>query len=90
MKQHSNVFGVKNIKQHSNLACGLPETAGLGQSKVRTGSATEGLEMLSAELRGKIQKTWEFIVTPVTGCATYPGLREVWKKEKELGIMQHS
>ena len=83
MKQHSNVFGVKGIQKHRNVACGLPETAGMGRSKVRTGSATEGLEMLSAELCSEVQKTWESIVTPVTGCATYSELRAAWKKKKE-------
>ena len=57
MKRHSDVFGVKNIQKHRNLACGLQETAGLGRSKVRTGSTTEGLEMLSPELCSEIQKT---------------------------------
>ena len=42
-----------------------------GKSRVRTGSATEGLEMLSAEVCSEIQKKWEAVVTPVTGCATY-------------------
>ena len=43
----------------------------MGKSRVRTGSATEGLEMLSAEVCSEIQKKWEAVVTPVTGCATY-------------------
>ena len=36
----------------------------MGKSKVRTGSATEGLEMLSAEVCSEIQKKWEAVVTP--------------------------
>ena len=35
---------------------GLPQTAEIGKSKVRTGSTTDGREMLSAEVRSEIQK----------------------------------
>ena len=57
---------------------------------MRTGSATEGLEVLSAEVRSEIQKKWEAVVTPVTGCATYSKLRAAWKKEKEKAdVRQH-
>lgn len=83
MKQHSDRFGVRSIQKHCNSSFGISETAGLGKSKVRTGSATEGQKMLSAEACSEIQKMWESIVTPVTGCATYPELRVAWKKEKE-------
>ena len=83
MKQYSDLFGVKRIQKHRNLACGLPESAGLGRSKVRTGSTTEGMEMMSPVLCSEIQKMWESIVAPVTGCATYPELREAWKTEKK-------
>ena len=83
MKQHSDKFGLKTIQKYYNVRAGLPETAGMSKSKVRTGSTTEGLEMLSAEVRSEIQKNWEAVVTPVTGCATYSELRAAWKKEKE-------
>ena len=83
MKQHSDRFGVKNYQKYCNSSFGRSETAGLGRSKVRTGSATEGQKMLSAELCSEIQNTWEIIVTPVTGCATYPELWVAWKNEKE-------
>ena len=83
MKQHSDKFGQKTIQKYYNVRAGLPETAGMGKSKIRTGSATEGLKMLPAEMRSEIQKKWDKIVTPVTGCATYPELRAAWKKEKE-------
>ena len=57
---------------------------------MRTGSATEGLEMVSAEVRSEIQKKWEAVVTPVTGCATYSELKAGWKKEKEeADVRQH-
>ena len=83
MKQHFDKFGHKTIQKYFNVRAGLPETAGMNKSKVRTGSTTEGLEMLSAEIRSEIQKKWEAVVTPVTGCATYSELRAAWKKEKE-------
>ena len=77
MKQHSDKFGLKIIQKYYNVR------AGMSKSVVRTGSTTEGLEMLSAEVRSKIQKKWEAVVTPVTGCASYSELRAAWKKEKE-------
>ena len=82
MKQHSDKFGQNIIRKYCNVRAGLPETAGMNKSKVLTGSTTEGLEMLSAEVRSEIKKKWEAVVTPVTGCATYSELRAAWKKEK--------
>jgi len=83
MKQHSDKFDQKLIKQYCNVRCGLPESAGMGQSKIRTGSATEGLKMVPLEIHSEIQKQWEAIVSPVTGCANYPKLRTAWKKKKK-------
>ena len=82
MKQHSDKFGLKTVQNRRNVLCGLSETAGMSKSLVRTGSTIEGLEMLSAEVRSEIQETWEAVVTPVTGCATYFELRAAWKREK--------
>ena len=50
-------------------------------SIVHTGTSTKGLKMLSAGIHGEIQKKWESVVTPVTGCATYKKLRKAWKQE---------
>jgi len=83
MKQHSDKFDQKLVKQYCNVRSGLPESAGMGQSKIHTGSATEGLKMVPLEIRSEIHKKWEAIVTPVTGCANYPELRAAWKKEKQ-------
>ena len=83
MKQHSDKFAQKRLKQDCNMRCGLPASAGMEQSKIRTGSATEGLKMVPLEIRNEIQKKWEAIVTPVTGCANYPELRVMWRKEKQ-------
>ena len=82
MKQHSDKFGLKTIQTYRNVLCGLSETAGMSKSMMRTGLTTEGLEMLSAEVRSEIQKKWEAVVTPVTGCVTYSELRAAWKREK--------
>ena len=90
MKQHSDKFNVRSLPKHRYVHAGLPETVGMGRTNVRTGSATEGQQMLSAEIRSEIQKKWESVVTPVTGCATYPELRAAWKEEKELGQMRHT
>ena len=84
MKQHSDKFGVFITHIYrNNIRVAVPEAARIGKSKVRTGSTTEGLEMLSAEVRSEIQKKWEAVVSPVTGCASYSELRAAWKKEKE-------
>ena len=83
MKQHSDKFSMRIVKKCRNVFCGLPETAGVENSMVRTGLATEGQEMLSAEIRSEIQKKWESIVSPVTGCADYQELRASWRKEKK-------
>ena len=57
---------VKREATLKELRCAnLPETAGISKSKVHAGSTTEGLEMLSAEVRSEIQKKWEAVVTPV-------------------------
>ena len=58
------------------------DTAGVAKSKIRTGTTSEGLKMLSVEIRSEIQKKWESVITPMTGCATYQELRETWKQEK--------
>ena len=84
MKQHSDKFGVFITHIYrNNIRVDLPKTAWMSKSLVRTGSTTEGLERLSAKVRSEIQKKWEAVVTPMTGCATYSELRAAWKKEKE-------
>ena len=44
----------ENHSEYYNVRAGLPETAKIGKSVVRTGSTAEGLEMLSAEVRSEI------------------------------------
>ena len=84
MKQNSDKFGVTRLFQKClNATVGHSEKTLQKKSMVRTGTTSEGLKTLSAELRSEIQKKWESVVTPVTGCATYQELREEWKKEKE-------
>ena len=86
MKQHADKFNVKSVPKTRYAHVGLPKEAGGGRSNVRTGSATEGQEMLSAEIRSEIQKKWESIVTPVTGCANYQELRAARRREAEKGM----
>ena len=81
MKQHSDKFDQKFLKQNSNAVFNLPEMAGQGKSKIYTGTTTEGQRMLSTELLAEIQQKWKEIVTPVTGCTTYEDLRATWKAE---------
>ena len=83
MKQHSDQFCMKALEKHCDAHFGLSEAGGMTSSVIRTGSTTEGLKMLPAEVHSEMQKKWESIVTPVTGCTTYQELREAWKKEKQ-------
>ena len=81
MKQHSDKFDQKLLKQNTNAVFNLPEKAGQGKSKIRVGTTTEGQRMMSTELLAEIQQKWEKTVTPVTGCTTYEDLRAMWKAE---------
>ena len=83
MKQHSDKFRFAALLNGQNAKYGLPEDAGMTKSIIRTGTTTEGPNSVSAEVHSEIQKKWESIVTPVTGCTTYQELREAWKKEKQ-------
>ena len=83
MKQHSEKFRLTRFLKHSSAHFGVSEADGMTKTIVRTGTTTEGPKSISAEVRSEIQKKWESIVTPVTGCATYQELREAWKKEKQ-------
>ena len=79
MKKHSDKFDQKTIKKHLNINSGLDESVGVGHSKIRTGSTTEGQKMLSPETRRKIQEKWEEVVTPVTGFSSYAEMRDACK-----------
>ena len=80
MKQHSDKFCLRNFDKHCSAHLDL---VGMVKSVMHTGTATEGLKSIPADIRSEIQEKWEFVVTPVTGCATYQELREAWKKEKQ-------
>ena len=58
-----------------NAACGLPEDAGLRNSKVRTGESGAGRPALSAELAAEIDARWKEVVGRETGCTSYAELR---------------
>ena len=82
MKQHEDKFDEKLLKVFRNVALNLPKDAGMASSKVRVGSSSEGQKMLPEDIQREIQKKWETVVAPVTGCATYQELRRAWKEEK--------
>ena len=82
MKQNGEKFDQKLLKQSRNRALGLPASAGMNKTKIRSGTTTEGLKMLSAELHSQMQQKWDTIVAPVTGCSTYQELRAAWKTEQ--------
>ena len=83
MKQHSDKFHLISLNKYCDAQLGLSESGGTSKSVVHKGTTNEGPKMLSAEICYEVQKEWESIVTPVTGCATYQELREAWKKEKQ-------
>ena len=79
MKKHSDKFDQNVIKKHLNYKCDLDENAGIGHSNVRSGSTTEGPNMLSAETQRMIQEKWAEVVTPFTGFSSYAEMRSAWK-----------
>ena len=81
MKQHSNKFDQKHLKKsNNNTIFQLPANAGMGETKIRTGTTTEELKMIPKKLCDDIQQKWEEIVAPVTGCYTYEKLRCICKE----------
>ena len=82
MKIHSDKFNMGLLRPSINARLGLPENTGFDQSKIRAGTTTEGPRILPTDIRNEIQKKWEAVVAPVTGCSTYEELRIAWKKEK--------
>lgn len=76
MKAHEfSHFDEKLSKLARNEACGLPGDAGMTQSKLKTGKTGLGTTTLPEKLRSKIQRKWDEVVLPLTGCATYTDLR---------------
>ena len=82
MKQHEDKFDDNLMKVFLNECKGLPRDAGKSSSKVFVGSSSEGRKMVPEVIQREIQKTWETVVAPVTGCATYQELHKAWKEEK--------
>lgn len=79
MKEHAWHFDEKLSKRTRNQACGLAPDAGMNNKKIRSGSSNKAL---SDDLRDKIQKKWDEVVKPVTGCASYEELRLKLKMER--------
>lgn len=81
MKRNSDKFDQKLLKQNNSMMYDLPSTAGLEKSKIRTGTTTEGYEMMPVEGRAEIQQKWKEALFPVTGCSTYEELKAKCKAE---------
>jgi hypothetical protein len=79
MKEHESQFDEKLSKSMRNGACGLPADAGMGGGKIRAGTTQK---VLSKSRTRQIVQQWTEVVTPVTGCGSYQGLREKLKAER--------
>ena len=75
MSAHGSHFDERHSKIARNAACGLPEDAGLRNSKVRAGESGAGRPALSTELAAEIDARWKEVVGGETGCTSYAELR---------------
>jgi hypothetical protein len=71
MNEHESQFDEKLSKSTRNEACGLSANAGMSGGKIRAGTTQK---FLSDSLTSQITQTWTDVVTPVTGCTSYPEL----------------
>lgn len=78
MLKYPSKYDEHHLKEARNTACGLAPRAGLdgsGTGKVRKASTGEGKEALDEETLARMQRKWNNVVLPVTGCTSYTELR---------------
>lgn len=76
MLAHPTKYDEHHLKRARNIACGLPENAGLhsgSTGKVR-GSSGPNIDRMSIETESLLLKKWVETMCPVTGCKTYEEL----------------
>ena len=82
MKQHVGKFSDATLIRCRKNACGIPDGAFL--SKVVTGSATKGREMMDDITKNKIQEQWLEVVAKETGFQDYSELRTAFNLKKKI------
>jgi hypothetical protein len=80
MKENKGKFSDVRYARYRNKACGVPDDA--VASKVVTGSATKGRELMDDKTKEIIQAKWLEVVGKQTGFQDYNELRNAFKKEK--------
>lgn len=82
MGAHESKFDEHHMKLAVNEKAGLARDAGLGgsSSKVRTKSGDQG-DVISEETRNLLQKAWNDVLLPATGCRSYDALLESLHQE---------
>ncbi|CAB4032110.1 sulfotransferase domain-containing [Paramuricea clavata] len=80
MKENQKKFSDTRIARYRNVACGVAHD--VVPSKVVTGSATKGRELMDDKTKEVIQGKWLEVVAKQTGYQDYNELRSAFKKEK--------
>jgi pyruvate formate-lyase activating enzyme-like uncharacterized protein len=80
MKKNEMKFSEVRLTRYRNKSCGIPDD--VVPSKVVTGSATKGRELMDDKTREIIQAKWLEVVGKQTGFQDYNELRSAFKKER--------
>ena len=80
MKKNERKFSDVRLARNRNKACGIP--GDFFASKVVTGSATTGRELMDDKTKELIQRKWLDVVGEQTGFQDYNELRVAFKQEK--------
>ncbi|XP_028406621.1 amine sulfotransferase-like isoform X3 [Dendronephthya gigantea] len=81
MKSNERKFSELRTAKYRNKFCGIPDD--VVPSKIVTGSATKGREMMDEKTKEMIQAKWNDVVWKQTGFQDYQELRNAFKKENE-------
>ena len=82
MKKNERKFAEARLPRYRNGVCGLPTD--LIASKVVSGSATKGRELMDEKTKEIIQAKWLEVVEKQIGFKDYEELRMAFKKEKSI------
>jgi hypothetical protein len=80
MKRNESKFSEVRVARCRNKSCGIPDD--VAPSKVATGSATKGRELMDDKTKEIIQAKWLEVVGKQTGFQDYNELRCAFKMEK--------
>ncbi|XP_028406630.1 amine sulfotransferase-like isoform X1 [Dendronephthya gigantea] len=82
MKSNERKFSSAISSKYRNKICGVADET-VVRSKVVTGSATKGREMMDEKTKEMIQAKWNEVVWKQTGFQDYQELRNAFKKQNE-------